>query len=180
MNNLIRLHKVPDLHNAAEAATDNGYTEVSFSCSIYEMFPEDDAAPAAALMRTEVLHLLQTLQIRAFDKYLIQKYRDERNFNVEVFHSALDQRVFAYFDLQKDPADDKDIFYFGVSFKTSDEAVLLPQLLSVYRQLKNCSPLTYDRVNKDLYNKVFRSNKYFYSNNYSPYGRQLVHHNLKH
>lgn len=179
MNNLIRPQKISDLHTAEDALNHNKYVEVYFSCCFYEMFPDPASSWETNLDGGEIMEVLNDLSIKVFDKYIIQKYRDSKNQNVEDFHSEKDERVFAYFDLQKEATDQNDTFFFGLSFSLNDEAVVLPKIFSLYKKINTCSQLSYDRFNKVLYNKVFRSNFYFYKNNYNPYGRLLQHHGLK-
>jgi len=119
------------------------------------------------------------LGITVNPKYLLQKYSDTRNHDVEVFHSKTDERVFAYFDLQKEAKDENEIFFIGLSINSKDESAVLEKIMNIYRKLNICSPLSYELKNKALYNKVFRSYFYFYDNSYNKHKRQLVHHNLK-
>jgi hypothetical protein len=179
MNNLIRPQKISDLHTAEDALNNKGYVEVYFSCCFYEMFPFENPNWQSNLNGSEIKEILALLDISVFDRYIWQKFTNPKNQNAEVYHSAKDERVFAYFDLQKKPEDKHDSFFFGLSFKTENEPVVLPKVFALYKQLQHCSPLTYDLNQKFLYNKVFRSNFYFYKNNYNPYGRLLQHHGLR-
>ena len=169
-----------DLHlSPKDGQTDQTYAEVSFSCCFYEMLPTEDSAWETSLDGSEIREVLEMLNITVNPKYLLQKYRDTRDHAVEVFHSKTDERIFAYFDLQKEPKDENAMFFIGLSINIKDEGVVLEKIMNIYRKLNICSPLSYDIKNKTLYNKVFRSYFYFYGNSYNKYKRQLLHHNLK-
>lgn len=179
MNNFTRPQKITDLHTAEDATADKGYIELYFSCCFYELFPFENERWTSRLDGSEMKEILSLLNITVFDRYLLQKFNDQKNTNAEVFHSVKDARVFAYFDFYKDPEDKYDNFFLGLCFNASDDSIIMAKVLSMYQKLQHCSPLTYDLTHKMLYNKVFRSNVYFYKNNYNPYGRLLQHHGLK-
>lgn len=169
-----------DLHlNPKDGQTDQSYAEIGFNCCFYELFPTEDSKWETALDGSEIKQVLCMLGIAVNPKYLLQKYRDTRNHDVEVFHSKTDERVFAYFDLQNEAKDENDMFLIGLSFNLTEESTILEKIMHIYKQLNICSPLSYDVKNKALYNKVFRSYFYFYGNSYNKHMRQLVHHNLK-
>lgn len=169
-----------DLHlTAKDGQTDQKYAEICFSCCFYEMFPTEDSSWETSLNGSEVMEILSDLNIVVNPKYLLQKYSDSRNHAVEVFHSKTDERVFAYFDLQKEAKDENDMFFFGLSFNINDESTVFEKIMAIYKKLRIVTPLCYDLQNKNLYNKVFRSYFYFYENRYNKYKRQLLHHNLK-
>lgn len=172
--------KLIDIHlSAKDGQTDQKYAEISFSCCFYEVFPTEDSKWETSLNGYEILEILTGLNITVNPKYLQQKYSDKRNHAVEVFHSKTDERVFAYFDLQKEVTDENDMFFLGISFNINDEKIIFEKILDIYRKLNTSSPFSFDLRNKNLYNKVFRSYFYFYGNSYNKYKRQLVHHNLK-
>jgi len=168
-----------DLHRQLRITpTPFKYAEVYFNACFEEIFPHEGAFWETKLNGTEVMEILQLLDISYNRDYMIKSYTNPKNHNTEVYHSANDPCVFAFFDLYKDPTDQNDMFLFGISFERKDESIILQKILDIYRQLGTASPFSYDLLNKQLYNKVFKSSFYFYTGNYAKYDKQIIHHNL--
>ncbi len=154
------------------------YAEVYFHACFEEVFPYEGASWETQLNGTEILEIVQFLEIPIEKEYIIAKYNDRKSHDAEVFHSVKDPGVFACFNLQKDPIDQNDMFLLEIRFTRKDENILLPKLLELYRQLCTSSVFCYDLLNNRLYNKVFKSSFYFYTENYAQPNRKLIHQNL--
>ena len=100
---------------------------------LYFMGQESSAAP---FYMGEDLYL-------PFD-FVKEKYFDNNNHNVEVFHSYEDEQVFIYFDLQKEPTDQNDMFFLGIRCTKHQEEIIHEKLLKMYKKLQTCSPFTFD------------------------------------
>jgi len=168
-----------DLHyGRTNFAINKNYVEFSFYACFYEIFLVDNPPWETELNGTELSDALGTLNILVNKELIIEKYSDRNNHDVEVFHSSEDEQVFAYFDLEKDSTDQNDMFFLGIRCKKTDEIVVHGKLLNIYRLLKTSSAFSFDIINHQLYEKVFRSYFYFYNDNYNQHKRQLNHHNL--
>ncbi len=152
------------------------YVEFSFICCFYELFNIENSYWKTELTGAEILEIFSLLNIEVDKEFLKDKYLDPRNHDVQVFHCKDDEQVFAYFDLQKDPTDQNDMFLLGISCTRQQDDLVWEKLRAIYRKLQTASPFTYDCLNNVLYNKVFHSYFYFYENEYSSYKRQLIHH----
>lgn len=171
--------KLVDLHyGRKDYASNRNYVEFYFHCCFYELF-NIESGWESDLEGNEILDLLKILKI-VFNRQLVSDiYKNPQDHSVEVFHSTDDEQVFAYFDLEKEPADGNDMFFLGISCKRDDEPQIHELLVNIYRKLQTTSPFSFDIWNHQLYNKVFRSYFYFYDNDYNAYKRQMHHHNLK-
>ena len=173
------IRRKADLHYGRRDFSGNkDYVEFSFHAPFGEVFNIPWLNPNAGINGGELFAVLERLQI-PYDKALIfDKYQDEAVNSTEVFHGTPDEQVFAYFDLQKDPADQIGMFFFGLSCKLEDEKMIHEMLLDIYRRLQTSSAFSFDMLNKPLYNKTFRSYTYFYQGNYDENRPRLNHHNL--
>jgi hypothetical protein len=168
-----------DLHHGRKDFSSNrNYVEFSFHVSFSELF-NIDPPWEIELTGNEIISVLNRLQIKFDKELLVKKYLDASNHSVEVFHSIYDEQIFVYFDMLKDPTDQIDMFYIGISCLKADEKEIHEILLNIYRVLKTHSLFTFGIGTYILYNKVFRSYFYFYENNYNEYKRKMYHHNLK-
>jgi|GEM_PF-2253527 len=173
------IRRTVDLHyGRRDFSGTKDYVEFSFHAPFGEVFNIPWLNPNPEINGGELFAVLERLQI-PYDKELIfDKYQDEAVNSTEVFHSTPDEQVFAYFDLQKDPADQIGMFFFGLSCKPEDEKMIHEMLLDIYRRLQTSSAFSFDMLNKPLYNKTFRSYTYFYQGNYDENRPRLNHHNL--
>jgi hypothetical protein len=177
MNDL-DVRKRIDLHFGRTNFTSNtNYVEFYFHCCFYELF-NIESCWESDLEGIEILDLLKCLEIDFDKEFLIDAFKNQKNHSVEVFHSNNDEQVFAYFDLKKDPTDQNDMFFLGISCRQKNEPQIHEMLLNIYRKLKTTSSFNFDIYNKRLYNKVFQSFFYFYENYYSENKRQIHNHNL--
>ena len=177
--NEINIRKQVDLHYGKTNHSENkNYVEFYFYACFYELFIVENSYWESELNGSEILEIMDLLKIEFNKNYVEKKYLDEDNHNVEVFHSANEEQVFAYFDLQKEPTDQNNMFYLGIRCNKMDENIILDKLINIYRKLKTTSPFSYDIWNNKLYYKVFNSYFYFYENRYTNSVRQLIHHNL--
>lgn len=183
MNNWERLNKLDhppknDLHYGITTTLDQkAYHEFSFHCDFDELM-RISCELESDLTGNEILELIEFLNI-SFDKLLVGKvYANPLDQSVEVFHSESDEQIFVYFDLQKDPTDQHDTFFLGISCHKDQASDVQAQLLDIYKKLDMKSEFVYqDKVN-DLYNKVFNSSLYFYQRDQEIYKREMHHHNL--
>ncbi len=168
-----------DLHyGRRDFSGNNDYVEFSFSAPFGEVFNIAWLNPNPAINGDELFGILDLLHI-PYDKELIfDQYQDANNNSVEIFHSTGDEQVFAYFDLQKDPADQNGMFFFGLSCRCEQEKMIHELLLDIYRKVLTSSAFSFDMRNHPLYDKTFRSYSYFYEGNYDENKVQLNHHNL--
>ena len=179
MENEKDIIKKVDLHYSRKnLASNSNYAEFYFYCCFYELFNIEPTWDSD-LEGNEIVDLLKDLEIDFNKEVVFDVYKDQQNHSVEVFHSNEDEQVFAYFDLRKDPTDQNDMFFLGISCKRKKEPQIHEMLLNIYRKLKTTSPFSFDMWSNQLYNKVFKSYFYFYENNYSISKRQMHHHNLK-
>jgi hypothetical protein len=175
--NEIEIRRRVDLHHGKTNFAENlNYVEFYFYACFYEIFNLENSDWATEFDGSEIEKLLGFLNI-SFDKnFIIEKYKNQENRDVEVLHSKNDEQVFAYFDLEKDPTDQNQMFYFGIRCLKKDDLSIAQKLLEIYRKLKTSSPFSFDIYSNQLYNKVFRSYFYFYENNYNINKRHLNHH----
>ena len=173
----IEIRKKIDLHYGKTNFSENlNYVEFYFYACFYEVFNIENSSWETDFNGTEIGELLDYLNI-AFDKnYIIERYENRENNDVEVLHSKNDEQIFAYFDLEKDPTDQNDMFYFGIRCLKKDDLIIAEKLLKIYKKLKTSSPFSFDIYSNQLYNKVFRSYFYHYENNYNKTKRQINHH----
>jgi hypothetical protein len=177
--NDIEIRKSVDLHfGRTNFPSSIKYVEFYFHCCFYELF-NIESCWDSDLTGNEILDLLKILEVDFNKELALDVFLNQKDHSVEVFHSNNDEQVFAYFDLKKDPTDQNDMFFLGISCRRDDEPQIHEILLNIYRKLKTTSPFSFDIWNKKLYNKVFRSYFYFYENNYNSDKRQMHHHNLK-
>lgn len=176
--NEINIRREIDIdYDRSDFSNNKFYVEFFFYTCFYELFVVENSSWETNLTGTEVEEILNLLQI-PFDKnFVISRYEDRKNHDVEVFHSIIDDNVFAYFDLEKEITDQNDMFGFGIRCHVNQDDEIMQKLLSIYRQLQTASDFSYDRRIRRLYNNTFRSYFYFYHNNYNKHKRQLNHHN---
>ncbi|TFF30420.1 hypothetical protein [Mucilaginibacter psychrotolerans] len=169
-----------DLHHGnLNGSGHRHYVEFYFHCCFDELL-RNTCDWESELSGTEILDVFNFLEID-FDRELVVKgYNNHLNHSVEVFHSRLDERVFAYFDLQKEPTDQNDMFFLGISCTAIQEPTVHEMLLKIYKKLGTTSAFSFDIRNKILYNKVFHSTFYFYKLDQEMYKRKMNHHNLMH
>lgn len=180
IDNEINRRKQIDLHFGKTDHSENkNYVEFYFHACFYELFIIENSYWSSDLNGSEILEIMELLKIEFNKNYVVMKYLDQDNHNVEVFHSAHEEQVFAYFDLQKEHTDQNNMFYLGIRCNIKNEALIMDKLIAIYRRLKTSSPFSYDIWNNKLYYKVFNSYFYFYDNRYNNSERQLIHHNLK-
>lgn len=153
------------------------YVEFYFYGGFYELFNLE--GHESRLEGNEITGILELLKISADISFLKERYEDQGNHDVEVFHSDGDEMTFAYFDFEKDPTDQMYMFFFGISCTKQIEDLVLEKLLAVYRKLGTSSPFSYDLRNNSLYLKTFMSYHYFYEGKYQEAKRKLNHHNLE-
>ncbi|WP_343589490.1 hypothetical protein [Flavobacterium sp.] len=172
----IELRKKIDLHYGIKNLSHTlNYVEFYFYACFFEILNVENSYWKTNLDGTEIAELLDFLNINFEKTFLITKYQDQNNHDVEVIHSKNDEQVFAYFDLQKDPTDQNDMFFFGIRCLKKDDFIVAEKLLNIYIKLGTSSPFSFDIHNNVLYNKVFRSYFYFYEDNYNTYKRQINH-----
>ncbi|KIA95936.1 hypothetical protein OC25_05165 [Pedobacter kyungheensis] len=168
-----------DLHCGRHDFSENkNYVEFSFYACFYELLNIENSYWDTNFNGNEIFEILTTLKIEIDRDFLIKRYNDRTNNDVEVFHSNFDEQVFAFFDLEKEETDQNDMFFFGLRCLKKDEPIINQKLLKIYRELMTSSPFEFDILNHRLYNKTFRSYFYFYDRNYNPHKRQIHHHNL--
>lgn len=173
----LEVRKKIDWHfNRKDFSGNADYAEFSFCCCFYEVFNIAGSVWATSLNGDEIFEVFRLLDIKVELDFLERKYSDSSNHDVEVFHSAKDEQVFAYLDLQKEPTDQNDMFFLGIRCARSGEDIIHRKLLDIYIKLKTASPFMYDIWNHSLYYKVFLSYFYFYGNEYTGSKRQLNHH----
>ena len=173
----IEIRKRVDLHYGKTNFSENiNYVEFYFFACFYEIFNLENSCWETEFNGNEIGELLDFLNIKFDKNYIVEKYQDNGNHDVEVLHSKNDEQVFAYFDLEKEPTDQNDMFYFGIRCLKKDELIVLEKLIEIYRKLKTSSPFSFDIHSNQLYNKVFRSYFYFYENNYNENKRQINYH----
>lgn len=152
------------------------YVEFYFYVGFYELFNLE--GNESNLSGNEIFEIFKILNIDADKDFLIERYKDEKNHDVEVFHAVNDEMTFAYFDFEKEPSDQMNMFLFGISCKKTMEDLVLQMLLKIYRKIMTSSPFSYDIFNNKLYSNTFRSWEYFYERNYNEYKRKINHHGL--
>ncbi|NMN36535.1 MULTISPECIES: hypothetical protein [unclassified Pedobacter] len=168
-----------DLHYGRRDFSENkNYVEFSFYACFYELLNIENSSWETNLNGNEIFEILTSLNVDVSRDFLIKRYNDRINNDVEVFHSNCDEQVFAFFDLDKEETDQNDMFFFGLRCLKKDEPIVIQKLLKIYRELMTSSPFEFDILNHRLYNKTFRSYFYFYDRNYNQYRRQIHHHNL--
>lgn len=107
-----------DLHyERTDFSMVKNYVEFSFYACFYEIFVVDNLLWELELKGTELLDILGTLNILVNEEFLVDKYSDKNNHDVEIFHGSTDEQVFAHFDLEKDPTDQMDMFFIGIRCK---------------------------------------------------------------
>lgn len=154
------------------------YVEFSFHACFYEIFIVKNSSWETELNGTELLEILELLDITSDRELVVEKYLNRNNHSIEIFQSKTDERVFAYFDLEKDPTDQNDMFLLGISCRKHNEDIIHEKLLNIHRNLKTKSLFTSDVVNHELYNGAFRPYSHFFDDNYNPSYRQINHHTL--
>ncbi|MHC0445980.1 hypothetical protein ACWA1F_11235 [Flavobacterium sp. 3-218] len=170
----IELRKKIDLHYGKTNLSHMiDYVEFYFYACFFEILNVENSYWHTNLDGTEIPELLNFLNISFEKDYIIEKYKDQKNHDVEVLHSKNDEQVFAYFDLEKDPTDQNDMFFFGIRCLKKDDLIVAEKLLKIYKKLGTSSPFSFDIHNNSLYNKVFNSYFYFYENNYNNRKRQI-------
>lgn len=170
----IELRKKIDLHYGKIDHSDNlNYVEFYFHACFYEILNIENSYWETNCDGTEIAELLDFLNINFEKDYIIEKCLDQKNHDVEVLHSKNDEQVFAYFDLEKDPTDQNDMFFFGIRCLKKDDLIVAEKLLKIYKKLGTSSTFSFDIHNNSLYNKVFKSYFYFYDNNYNSHKRQI-------
>lgn len=175
----IEVIKSVNLHYGRTDFSDNrNYVEFSFYSCFYELLNVENSDWETNLAGNEIFEIFSSLNIEVDRNLLIEKYDNRLNHDVEVFHSNIDEQVFAYFDLQKDPTDQNDMFFLGLSVLKSNEDTIHLKLLDIYKKLMTTSPFQYYKGDI-LYNKTFRSYFYFYEQNYNQFKRKINHHNLQ-
>ena len=171
------LRRKIDLHfGRQDFSSNSNYVEFSFYCCFYEVFAIPNSYWTTSLTGAEIVEILNILKININLDFVKEKYFDNNNHNVEVFHSYEDEQVFIYFDLQKEPTDQNDMFFLGIRCTKHQEEIIHEKLLKMYKKLQTCSPFTFDIYNNQLYYKVFLSFFYFYNNKYNELNRQIRHH----
>ncbi|RZK01426.1 MAG: hypothetical protein EOO46_20340 [Flavobacterium sp.] len=153
------------------------YVEFYFYGGFYELFNLE--GHESNLIGNEIFETLEVLNINVDKNFLIERYQNNKNHDVEVFHSSTDEMTFAYFDFEKGPTNQMNMFLFGISCNKAVENIVLEKLLSIYRKLMTSSPFSYDLYSNKLYSNTFRSWAYFYERNYNEHKRKLNHHNLQ-
>ncbi|MEN2415569.1 hypothetical protein [Flavobacterium mesophilum] len=170
----IELRKKIDLHYGKRNGLHTiNYVEFYFHACFFEILNVENSYWETSFDGTEIAELLDFLNINFDKEYIIEKYIDPKNHDVEVLHSKNDEQVFAYFDLEKDPTDQNDMFLFGIRCLKKDDLIVAEKLLKIYKKLGTSSPFSFDIHNNRLYNKVFNSYFYFYDNNYDTRKRQI-------
>jgi len=168
-----------DLHYGRRDFSENkNYVEFSFYACFYELLNVENSSWETNLNGNEIFEILASLNVDVSRDFLIKRYNDRKNNDVEVFHSNCDEQVFTFFDLEKEETDQNDMFFFGLRCLKKDEPIVNQKLLKIYRELMTSSPFEFDILNHRLYNKTFRSYFYFYDRNYNQYKRQIHHHTL--
>lgn len=165
-------------HDRIYFSMNKNYIEFYFHACFHDFFNTENSYQHTYQNNAEFIEILRTLNIKIDLEFIIAKYNDQKNHDVEVFHSSADEQVFAYFDLEKEPTDQNDMFFLGISCLKSEEPIIHEMLLNIYRRLGTASPFHFDIWNKRLYNNVFKSYSYFYNNNYHEDKRQMKHHTL--
>jgi hypothetical protein len=173
----IDIRRKVDLHyNRKDYSGNNNYVEFAFNCCGYEILNIPNSYWPTSLNGNELYEIFSYLKINV-DKSIVERGIIDRSCNdVEVFHSADDEQVFAYFDFYKDPTDQNDMFYLGVSCNKLQEEFVHDKLLKIFKKLNTSSPFTYDIWNHTLYYKVFLSYFYFYNSRVDENDRRMYHH----
>jgi hypothetical protein len=183
--------KKTNLHNNRTDFSDNmDYVEFSFHACFSDLFnlgsfPWSFAKEGLIhnknqdkITGAELFDIMDLLKIDYNRDLIYYSYLDENNQSVEVFHSNVDEQVFAYFDFYKAPEAQIDMFFLGISCNKRDEKIVHELLVTLYKKIGTTSPFTFTNQAENLYNKVFRSYHHFYDNDYNERKRQLHHHNL--
>lgn len=174
----IGIIKKIDLHYGKRDFSENkNYVEFYFYCCFYELLNVENSSWETNLSGNEIFDLLSIMKIYISKDFLVNKYQDYQNHDVEVFHSDYDEQVFAYFDLQKEPTDQNDMFFLGIRCLKNEEELIHKKLLEIYRKLGTTSAFSFDIWNHQLYNKTFSSYFFFYEQNYNQYKRKINNHN---
>jgi hypothetical protein len=167
-----------DLHHGnRNGSEDKSYVEFYFRCCFDELF-RDSCDWESELSGNEILDVFNFLGIDFDREHVIKVYNNQLDHSVEVFHSKSDDQVFAYLDLLKEPADQNNMFFLGISCTLIQEPIIHEMLLQIYKKLQTTSAFSFDIRNKVLYNKVFHSAFYFYKLDQEIYKRKMNHHNL--
>ena len=175
----IEVIKSLDLHyGRIDFSGNKNYVEFSFFACFYELLNVENSSWETNLTGNEIFEIFSLLEIDVNKNLLIERYSNQLNHDVEAFHSKVDEQVFTYFDLQKDPTDQNDMIFLGFRVLKSDEDAVHLKLLNIYKKLMTTSPFQYYRGDI-LYNKTFKSYYYFYEQNYNQHKRRINHHNLQ-
>jgi endo-1,4-beta-D-glucanase Y len=157
---------------------EKNYVEFSFYTCFYEIFIVENSSWETELDGTELLKILEFLDITIDRELIVENYLNRNNHSIEVFQSKADERVFVYFDLEKDPTDQNDMFLLGISCRKHDEEIIHEKLLTIHRKLHTKSPITLDFENHELFNGAFRPYSQYFDGNYLPTKRQINHYTL--
>ncbi|WP_207534488.1 hypothetical protein [Desertivirga arenae] len=167
----------PDIPQKTRAPRSHvGYVEFTFAACLPELLNIEDSDWETDFNGNEIFDTLALLSITADRELLIKQFEDLHNSDVEVFHSANDIQVFAYFDLDKDPTDQNDMFLFGLRCEKKDEELIIQKLLDIYRKLKTTGAFEFRKYGHTLFDHVFYSHYHFYENNYNSNKRKINFH----
>jgi len=122
-----------DLHYGRHDFSENkNYVEFSFYACFYELLNIENSYWETNFNGNEIFEILTTLKIEIDRDFLIKRYNDRANNDVEVFHSNFDEQVFAFFDLAKEETDQNDMFFFGLRCLKKDEPIINQKLLKIF------------------------------------------------
>ena len=173
---ILEIRKQVDLHFGRDMRNEIvNYVKFSFHACYYELFNIPNSYWETDCTGEEIADILALLNIRFDRNYIIECCLNQQHHDVEVLHSADDEMVFAYFDLQKGADDQNDMFYLGIVCRKDQEQEVINRLLAIYRKLKTSSPFTYEIHSHSLYYKVFLSYSYFYNGKYPEVERRMRH-----
>ncbi|MBB6235749.1 hypothetical protein HDC90_000349 [Pedobacter sp. AK013] len=114
-----------DLHSGRRDFSENkNYVEFSFYACFYELLNVENSYWETNLNGNEIFEILTSLNVDVSRDFLIKRYNDQINNDVEVFHADCDEQVFAFFDLEKEETDQNDMFFFGLRCLKKEEPIV--------------------------------------------------------
>jgi hypothetical protein len=129
-----------------------GYSETYFYACFSELF-KIEGGWESNLEGNEIIKIADFLNIN-IDKNELIEMRNSNSETIHLYHSKLDRLTFIQFDIRKDPTDQNDMFFLGVSYRVEFEKEINEMLLKLHSQLLTTSPFKVCNPAQKLINEM--------------------------